>query len=220
MGSSIAVCVLGTVAVWLFLPSPPPVDPLVPRSAPSGVAVTAPAGAPAMVRVHVTGAVRRPGVYELSSSDRVVDAVRAAGGATQGADLEAINLAQTLLDTEQILVPRRTASIPVRKPAPRLRPTPVTHPPAGTAPVVAPPSPPSTLLPAVVETTVPAREKVNINTATLAQLDTLPGVGPTTARAIMEYRRTKGPFRRIEDLMNVPGIGPTRFARVKTLIAV
>ena len=67
---------------------------------------------------------------------------------------------------------------------------------------------------------MPPREKVNINTATLAQLDTLPGVGPTTARAILDHRRTKGPFRRIEDLMNVPGIGPTRFARVKTLITV
>lgn len=214
------MCVLGIVGVWLFLPSPPPVDPLVPRSVPPGGVVSAPTGASVTVRVHVTGAVRRPGVYELSSTDRVVDAVRAAGGATDVADLEAINLAQTLLDTEQILVPRRKASTPARKPAPRLRPSPVTRPPATSATVATLPLPSSTSLPAAAETAVPVREKVNINTASLAQLDTLPGVGPTTARAIVEYRRTKGPFRRIEDLMNVPGIGPTRFARVKTLITV
>ena len=220
VGAGIAVCVLGGVGLWLFLPSPSPVDPLIPRSVPPSAPVAAPSGAPVTVRVHVTGAVRKPGVYELSSTDRVVDAVRAAGGATDVADLEAINLAQTLLDTEQILVPRRKASTPARKPAPRLRPSPVTRPPATSAPVSAFPSPSSTSLPSAAETTVPAREKVNINTASLAQLDTLPGVGPTTARAIVEYRRTKGPFRRIEDLMNVPGIGPTRFARVKTLITV
>ena len=222
VGAGIAVCVLGGVGLWLFLPSPSPVDPLIPRSVPPGAPVAAPSGAPVTVRVHVTGAVRQPGVYELSSTDRVVDAVRAAGGATDVADLEAINLAQTLLDTEQILVPRRKASTPARKPAPRLRPSPVTHPPATSATVATSPLPlpSSTSLPSAAETTVPAREKVNINTASLAQLDTLPGVGPTTARAIVEYRRTKGPFRRIEDLMNVPGIGPTRFARVKTLIAV
>ena len=220
VGAGIAVCVLGGVGLWLFLPSPSPVDPLIPRSVPPSAPVTTPTGAPVTVRVHVTGAVRQPGVYELSSTDRVVDAVRAAGGATDVADLEAINLAQTLLDTEQILVPRRKASTPARKPAPRLRPSPVTRPPATSATVANSPVPSSTSLPSAAETTVPAREKVNINTATLAQLDTLPGVGPTTARAIVEYRRTKGPFRRIEDLMNVPGIGPTRFARVKTLITV
>jgi competence protein ComEA len=224
VGAGIAVCVLGGVGLWLFLPSPTPVDPLIPRSVPSGAPVAAPTGAPVTVRVHVTGAVRKPGVYELSSTDRVIDAVRAAGGATEGADLEAINLAQTLLDTEQILVPRRKASTPARKPAPRLRPSPVMRPPATSATVATSPLPlplpSSTSLPAAAETAAPPREKVNINTATLAQLDTLPGVGPTTARAILDYRRTKGPFRRIEDLMNVPGIGPTRFARVKTLITV
>lgn len=222
VGAGIAVCVLGGVGLWLFLPSPSPVDPLIPRSVPPSAPVAAPSGAPVTVRVHVTGAVRQPGVYELSSTDRVVDAVRAAGGATDVADLEAINLAQTLLDTEQILVPRRKASTPARKPAPRLRPSPVTRPPATSATVATSPLPlpSSTSLPSAAETAVPAREKVNINTASLAQLDTLPGVGPTTARAIVEYRRTKGPFRRIEDLMNVPGIGPTRFARVKTLITV
>ena len=120
VGAGIAVCVLGGVGLWLFLPSPSPVDPLIPRSVPPSAPVTPPTGAPVSVRVHVTGAVRKPGVYELSSTDRVVDAVRAAGGATDVADLEAINLAQTLLDTEQILVPRRKASTPARKPAPQI----------------------------------------------------------------------------------------------------
>ena len=173
------------------------------------------------VRVHVTGAVRRPGVYELSSDDRVVDALEAAGGASADADLEAINLAQTLLDTEQILVPRRTARSPRRAPAPRLRPSPRPRTVPTTVPAV-PPAVTSVPVPSGDPTpvsSVPAT-KININSATATELDTLPGIGPTTARAIIDHRRTKGPFRKVEDLMNVAGIGPTRFARIKPLVTV
>lgn len=216
------------VGAWLFLPGQPPVDASVPMVQTSGVMFGGGAAVASLprVRVHVTGAVHHPGVYELRPGDRVIDALVAAGGATSTADLESINLAQTILDTEQIFIPRRGTRPAVRKPAPRLRPAPVTTtlpaspvtPPAagttlpGTVPTVAPPVV-STSAPPVIAT-------VNINTANAAQLDTLPGVGPTTARAILEYRRSKGPFRKPEDLMNVPGIGPAKFARVKPYVTV
>ena len=213
------------VLLWMFLPSPAPVDTAIPVIAVTGSASLQPV-APLTVRVHVTGAVRRPGVYELPSNGRVVDALEAAGGASADADLEAINLAQTLLDTEQILVPRRAARSSHRAPAPRLRPSsrPRTAPTtvASVVPGASQPAATSVAGPAgepLSATTVPAT-KVNINTATAAELDTLPGIGPTTARAIIDHRRTKGPFRRVEDLMNVAGIGPTRFARIKPLVSV
>ena len=215
--SVVATVSTAAVLLWMFLPSPPPVDSAIPVAVGSGVP-SAPTARPARVRVHVAGAVRRPGVYELSSGDRVVDALAAAGGASADADLEAINLAQTLLDTEQILVPRRSARSPRRSPAPRLRPAPRTR----TAPTTVP-APGEVTVPGSVDappaTSAPTA-KVNLNTATAAELDTLPGIGPTTARAIIDHRRTKGPFRKVEDLMNVAGIGPTRFARIKALVSV
>ncbi|MFM8793883.1 MAG: ComEA family DNA-binding protein [Acidimicrobiales bacterium] len=214
-----ATVITAFVLLWMFLPSPAPVDEAIPAAVavPAPSVRTAPTG---RVRVHVTGAVRRPGVYQLSSGDRVVDALAAAGGASADADLEAINLAQTLLDTEQILVPRRTARSPRRAPAPRLRPAP--------RPRIAPttvPAPGTVTVPGTMDSAPPPGTsaplaKVNLNTATAAELDLLPGIGPTTARAIIDHRRTKGPFRRIDDLMNVAGIGPTRFARIKALVSV
>ncbi|MFM8553356.1 MAG: helix-hairpin-helix domain-containing protein [Acidimicrobiales bacterium] len=217
--SVVATVSTAAVLLWMFVPSPAPVDTAIPVA----TATQSPTPPPAAVtvRVHVTGAVRRPGVYELSSGDRVVDALEAAGGASADADLEAINLAQTLLDTEQILVPRRTAHSPRRAPAPRLRPSPRPR----TVPTTVPPVPPAATSVPVPSgeptpgTSVPAT-KININSATATELDTLPGIGPTTARAIIDHRRTKGPFRKVEDLMNVAGIGPTRFARIKPLVTV
>ncbi|MGA1361687.1 MAG: helix-hairpin-helix domain-containing protein [Ilumatobacteraceae bacterium] len=220
--SGAATVATAVVLLWMFLPSPPPVDDEIPAAA--AVPTTAVRATPTVrVRVHVTGAVRRPGVYELSSGDRVVDALAAAGGASVDADLEAINLAQTLLDTEQILVPRRTKASPRRAPAPRLRPAPRPR----TSPTTVP-APGAVTVPGVVDPSPVASSPaatspvatVNLNTATAAELDTLPGIGPTTARAIIDHRRTKGPFRRVEDLMNVAGIGPTRFARIKALVSV
>jgi competence protein ComEA len=132
-------------------------------------------------------------------SARVIDAVTAAGGATKTADLERINLAQTLIDTEQIFVPSRTSSRP--------RTTVPLNIPGAAAPDAAP-----------SETSNDGR--ININSATAQQLDTLPGVGPTTAKAIVSYRSQKGPFSSVDDLLNVPGIGPAKFAAMKSKIRV
>ena len=210
--SGAAVSLLLLVAGgFMFLPSPPPLEASLPTatwSSSPGAGVAAPSVVPVTVKVHVAGAVRNPGVYELSSSQRVVDAVRAAGGATANADLESINLAQTIVDTEQIYVPvrvRRT-SMPTRRPEPRLQPKRTTTVPASPAVTAAP------------ATTVPA--KVNINTATAAQLDELPGVGPSTAKQIIAYRQSKGPFSKVEDLLNVPGIGPAKLDAMRQMVTV
>lgn len=199
------------VGAFMVVPSPAPLESSLPTASPAPGAWAGPtvlSTVPATVKVHVAGAVRNPGVYELSSTQRVVDAVRAAGGATSSADLESINLAQTIMDTEQIYVParsRRPAPAP-RRPEPRLQPRRTTTVPSTPAVVVAP------------ATTVPP--KVNINTATAAQLDELPGVGPATAKRIISWRQSKGPFARVEDLLNVPGIGPSKLDAMRQMVTV
>ena len=147
---------------------------------------------PAPVRVYVSGAVATPGVYTLPPKSLVDDALKAAGGATTEADLERINLAQEVRDQQQIHVPRKGESGP-SQPAPAT--------PGG-------PSAPS------------GGKKININTATLAELDTLPKIGPVTAQNIIDYRTKNGPFKKIEDLKNVSGIGDATFEALKDLITV
>ena len=133
-------------------------------SSPAAPVATAPAAVEVTQRrsaaatVHVAGAVRRPGVYRLRPGERVDDAVRRAGGATGRADLGAVNLAAKVEDGRQILVPERAPATPEASASAE---------PAG-------PAAPGTPL--------------NLNTATLEQLDTLPGVGPATAEKILAYR--------------------------------
>jgi competence protein ComEA len=136
--------------------------------------------------VHVAGAVRTPGVYRLRDGERVQDAVRRAGGPRAGADLNAINLAAKVADGQQVVVPRRGAAGAA---------------PAGGAGAGEPGSPP--------------QAPVSLNSATAEQLDTLDGVGPATASKILEYRRQHGGFRSIDDLGEIPGIGPKRLAALR-----
>lgn len=211
-----ATAVVLALAGWLlFAPAPPAVESVLP---PAGVVptVTSPGvTAGGTVRVHVAGAVRRPGVYEVPASGRIIDAVRAAGGASSSADLDAINLAQTLRDTEQVYVPTRSRTSPRTSPrtAPRLRPT--TVPPVPQSVTAGPTARPP------AETAAPAQRKtVNVNQATAAQLEELPGVGEVTARRIISWRQSKGPFATAEDLMKVEGIGPAKFAAMKPFVSV
>jgi competence protein ComEA len=145
------------------------------------------------VTVHVAGAVRRPGLYRLAPGARVDDALRRAGGPRARADLAAVNLAAKLEDGRQVLVPERGAAL-AAAPAP-----------AGA--------------PAGVTAAAPA-QPVNLNTATLEQLDTLDGVGPGIARRILDYRQQHGAFRRVEELGEVPGIGAKRLATLTPLVTV
>ncbi len=161
---------------------------------------------PAIITVHVAGAVNSPGVYRLPSSARVVDAVTSAGGALRSADLESINLAQTITDTEQIYIPIKKVSRPRVMTAPRLRPQ-------RTSP---------TTIPIASDGSAgsQATRLINLNTATASELDSLTGVGPSTAKAIISYRTKKGTFSKVEDLLNVPGIGPAKLAALRDQVTV
>jgi len=150
---------------------------------------TAGSAVDAGVAVHVAGRVRRPGLVRLPAGSRVQDAIRAAGGSTSGADLDALNLARRLTDGEQVLVPG-----PGDPPPP---------PPPGAGPRTgATPSAP-----------------LDLNAATLEQLDALPGVGEVTAGRIIAYRSAH-PFTAVDELLEVPGIGQRRFEQLKDLVTV
>jgi competence protein ComEA len=155
--------------------------------------VPAPTEAP--IAVHVIGAVPRPGLYELPEGSRVQDAVDAAGGLLSEADPDAINLAAILEDGQQIDVPYGTGQESSELPELPGQPGESTQ-------------------------SDEAGDLVNINTAALDELDNLPGIGPTTAQNILDYRDENGPFAQIEDLLNVPGVGLTTFENIKDLITV
>ena len=195
---------LGGIAWFVLKPSPVPIDAYVPRV--TTVSATSTPMSPAIITVHVAGAVITPGVYRLPSSARVVDAVASAGGALRSADLESINLAQTITDTEQIYIPIKKVSRPRVTTAPRLRPqrtSPTTIPIASDGSAGSQPT-----------------RFINLNTATASELDSLTGVGPSTAKAIIAYRTKKGSFSKVEDLLNVPGIGPAKLAALRDQVTV
>jgi competence protein ComEA len=154
-------------------------------------------GGAAGIAVDVVGRVRHPGLVRLPQGSRVVDAIEAAGGTTAGAELESVNLARKLVDGEQIRIPRHGES-PVAAGAGA---------PGGAVPGAGDP--------AAGQPGVP----IDLNTATVEQLDTLPGVGEVTANRIIAYR-TAHPFRTVDDLRQVPGIGDARFETLKDLVTV
>lgn len=208
--SASLVCA-GVVVWWLVHPSGPTLESVAPRASGASEALPTTSLAPLTVKVHVAGGVKNPGVYQLSSLGRIVDAVNAAGGPVSGADLESINLAQTLVDTEQIFVPLRSQTKQRVTVAPRLRPRTSTT-------VVANNSSNGTQ--SSESTSQPKTGgSININTASATELDVLPGVGPSTAQAIVSYRNKKGPFARVEDLLNVPGIGPAKLSQMRGQIS-
>jgi len=163
---------------------------------PSGEAITLrPAPTEAPIIVYITGAVPRPGVYALPQGARVQDGISAAGGFLAEAETDSVNLARPLGDGEKMDIPYIEGASPVL-------PTPIT-------PVTVTEISPG-----------PDTNLININTASQPELETLPGIGPTTAQKIIQYRNDNGPFSSIEDIVNVSGIGPVTFDRIKDLITV
>lgn len=161
---------------------------------------------PSLIYVHVVGAVEKPGYYQLPAGSRVFEAVEKAIP-LPGADLQAINLARILSDEQQIYVPKAgefAAGVPVGVNG-------------GTGASSATALNASSSL----GTAGGSTGKVNLNTASVQELDAqLPGIGPTLAQRIVDYRQQHGGFRSIEDIKNVSGIGEKRYAELKDRLTV
>ena len=195
---------LGVTCWWLVRGSPRSVPELRPRrpadwcrprpSSSRAAAGTGPppaAPTPTTVTVDVAGKVRRPGIAVLDAGARVVDALAAAGGARPGVDVSGLNLARLLVDGEQVLV---------GEPAP-----------SGAAAAAAPTATPAPGGPAAL---------VNLNTATEAELDTLPEVGPVTAASILAWRDQHGGFTSVDELLEVDGIGEVTLGKLAPFVTV
>jgi competence protein ComEA len=204
VAASVATIVVCAGAIWLVRTPPPATEASLPRAtAPTGTTgptgssvpvdhtepvVSAPSADPVLL-VHVAGAVVEPGVYQLVGDARVRDAIVAAGGPTATADWNALNLAATISDGVKVYVPNVGEELPPS----------LTVPPVG----------PSGSIP-----TGP----IDVNAATTDELESLPGVGPATATAIVTERERNGPFLDVDDLDRVPGIGPAKLEALRGLV--
>ncbi len=213
--AAVVLCVLLVAwAAWRWWPrSAADADLLRPASAASGAAASQVATSPsgetasgsagatttASVWVHVVGAVRRPGVYELPAGARVVAALDAAGGLLGSAAPQAVNLARPVQDGEQIAVPTKDEFAKG-------------GPPSG--------SPAGAAAGALGGAGGAPAGPIDLNAADAALLDTLPGVGPSTAAKIVADREANGPFASVDDLGRVTGIGPKKLDALKDLVCV
>jgi competence protein ComEA len=191
----LALLVVAGAVFWYVRSLPRPVTIQASRGnlGPGAVAAPSPSPSPAVLFVHVAGHVRHAGVYQLNQGDRVIDAIRAAGGARKDSDLRSINLAALVTDGEQIIVWKKGPGGSV-----------VTSGGGGGVP------------PGSGSPTQP----VNLNTATLDQLESLPGIGPALGQRIIDYRTEHGPFASVDDLVDVSGIGEKRLEDIRPLVTV
>lgn len=182
-------------ALWLLRPPEPPPEAALPFA--STTVTMAPASTtstgPDVLVVHVAGAVVAPGIHELPPGSRVADAIAAAGGPTPEADPARINLAAPVADGERVYV------LTVGEQEPTVA--------VGTAPTGG-------------DGTVPDGGPVNLNTADAEALDSLPGVGPATAAAILQHRAEVGAFTSVDQLLDVPGIGEAKLEALRDLVTV
>ena len=152
--------------------------------------------APGAVLVHVAGAVRRPGLYEFPPGARIADAIEAARGVKPGVDLDVLNLAEPLVDGQKIEVARRGPASPTLS--------------SGTTT--------SSIPGATTSSATTPSAPINLNTADQAALESIPGVGPVTATAILEYRTQIGAFTSIDQLLDVSGIGPATLESIRPYV--
>jgi competence protein ComEA len=169
------------------------------RPEPTALTIITPTPRPtatlASIIVDVRGAVAKPGVYTLAAGSRMQDALAQAGDVLANAETHNLNLARKLNDGEQIYVPTvGEATIP-------------------------PPATPGKSTASSAATKTPLG-KINVNTATLEELDVLPGIGPAIAQRIIDYRNQNGAFKQIEDLKKVRGIGDALFSQIKDMVTV
>ena len=213
---AIATPIAAIVVWWMVRLPAPPVEnfiPMAPTVTSPAAALDTPANgvlapldtlAPTRIAIHVVGAVQQPGVYHLVVGARGDDALRAAGGPTRDADVRRVNLAAPLMDGQQFVVPRvgerLTSTVP------------------SLGSVVGGQSAGDTGIKPGVNLGAPLL--VDLNQATVAELDQLPGVGPSTARAIIDHRTRNGPFASVDDLLAVRGIGHAKLAELKPFVRV
>ena len=196
--AGVAAIVAAAAGGWWALASPEvtPVEEVLPRvaTAPGAPAATESAqGASARIVVHVEGAVVFPGVHDLAEGSRVHDAIDAANGLTVDADRSRLNLAAPLADGQRVWVPV------IGEPEPS---------------VVGPTNPDGG------NSSGLSGSRVNLNTADPAALETLPGIGPSIAAAIIRHREQHGAFSRVEGLLEVPGIGEAKLEQLVSLVSV
>jgi len=186
----LAVIVGGFVALMGIVrtPSPPPIE--VRAREPLSTATV-------VAYVHIDGAVQTPGVYALPVGARVFEAIAAAGGRTDDADIRELNLAARVADGQKLVIPSK------------MEPTEATEAP-----------PPASSAAASSGSANATSARINVNTATQRILETLPGVGPVTAGRIIEYRQANGPFSRVDQLREARLVNATTFERVKGLVTV
>ena len=138
------------------------------------------------IYTHITGEIKKPGVYKMKAGTRMDDLVKEAGGLTDEADIDQINLSEKLVDEERIIVPSKSEASEE----------------------------------GITSAAIDAKtKKININKASLSELMTLPGVGEKTAQKFIDYREQKK-FKKIEDVMNIEGIGENKFKNIKEYISV
>lgn len=202
----------------VFSPAPAAADP---AKAPQMLAADSPAAPesatrPARVYVDVAGAVRRPSLYVLPRGSRVMQALLAAGGPAADADIDAVNLAEPVTDGEKVFVPKLGA-------VPAAAQIPLAAASAGkTAPAALPAKPAKAGKSSggkgagsrSSKISADSGEQIGLNSATLEELERLPGVGPSMAAKILAYRQQSGGFAKIDDLSLVPGIGPKKLAKL------
>ena len=182
VATSMATVIVCAGGVWLVR-TPPPAEPEPPTVPTVPVSAT-------VVLVHVAGAVAEPGVYQLVGDARVRDAIIAAGGPTDLADSNALNLAASVADGVRVYVPVIGEAVPA------------TH----------------DIGAASVGADQPPGLPVDVNAAGASELERLPGVGPATAAAIVTDRERNGPFLDVDDLDRVPGIGPAKLDALRDLV--
>ncbi len=167
-----------------------------------------------MVYVHIAGAVAAPGVFSLPDGARVFEAIEAAGGANEDADLRELNLAAKVADGQKLVIPALVPATPVpvviaAAPEPEEPPDPV-----GVSPAPTP-----TRRPAAQAAAAPGG-KVNLNTASQRALESLPGIGPVTARKIIDYRQANGRITSVEQLRDAKVITNSMYEKIKDLATV
>lgn len=187
---AVVVVVVAAGWAWRSRPHAEPVAPLASAATPAASAGESSSPGGGELVVAVAGKVRRPGLVRLPAGARLADAVQAAGGALPGVDVALLNPARKVTDGELIVV--------------------------GVTP---PPVPGGAVGPAAGGV-APAAGPLNLNTATLAQLDALPGVGPVLAQRILTHRDQHGGFKSVGDLRQVDGIGDARYEQLKDLVTV